>query len=78
MDIKNITTKEALLLEAIRNAALTNSKKRRRQTLRLKELICDKKELTSDDSDVVKATNEILSNMESITMIRYEIGRAHV
>lgn len=71
MDIKNITTKEALLLEAIRNAALTNSKKRRRQTLRLKELICDKKELTSDDSDVVKATNEILSNMESITMIRY-------
>lgn len=71
MDIKNITTKEALLLEAIRNAALTNSKKRRRQTLRLKELICDKKELTSDDSDVVKATNEILSNMESITIIRY-------
>ena len=71
MDIKNITTKEALLLEAIRNAALTNSKKRRRQTLRLKELICDKKELTSDDSDVVKATNEIVSNMESITMIRY-------
>lgn len=71
MDIKNITSKEALLLEAIRNAALTNSKKRRRQTLRLKELICDKKELTTDDSDVVKATNEILSNMESITMIRY-------
>lgn len=71
MDIKNITSKEALLSEAIRNAALTNSKKRRRQTLRLKELICDKKELTSDDSDVVKATNEILSNMESITMIRY-------
>ena len=70
MDIKNITTKEALLLEAIRNAALTNSKKRRRQTLRLKELICDKKELTSDDSDVVKATNEILFNMESRTKSR--------
>lgn len=71
MEIKDITSNKILIQEAVKNAANTNSKKRRRQTFRLNEMICDGAPLRSNDSDTVRTVATILSSMRDLRLIRY-------
>lgn len=71
IDIKEITSSQILLDEACKNAILSNSKKRRRQTFRLRALINDRAPLSENDSDVIRTVYTILHAMEALTMIRY-------
>ena len=71
MQIKDITTNKLLIQEAKRHVHLTNSVKRRRQLLRLEQLIVNEHALDDNDSDVIRSVYHILNAMVDLRMIRY-------